>query len=333
MALNKFEQARFFNVGLNSWQIVTIDNYSADIHSGKLVCPNECCNGSIKHTGAHTKNASNTNVDAFFSTNGDGESHEYQCPHNPDPTIKNVHKMRDLLKGGKGIVININFSTSYSKEKGKLFQGLAKESMNRVGGFLYKDWIKENKGQYGVFSASNVEQMADRIAMFREASKGLDVSPSRLKFAYLHGLVSLSDFYSRDGMPELRANSSTIFQELHEQMQADKKDILRFWRGFPALKKEVQLFVNARKESGQELDANSNKSQNTVKINGQEFLVKDVIKITDEKVKQVMQSARTFNFVATPYIKRKDVERTIDRGYKSVPLHWPITSLRQITVN
>lgn len=295
MSSNKFEYARFFNVGLDAWQNITVNDYNADIHSGRLVCPNECCNGSIKHTGSYTKNASNTEVSAFFSTNGDGEAHDQQCRHNPDPTVKNAHKMSDLLKEGKDIIININFLTSYSKEKGKLFKGIAKEAMNRAGGFLYKDWIKENKGQYGVFSASSVEHVA-----FREASRRLDVQPSRLKFAYLHGLVSLPDFYSRDGILELRPNSSNIFQELYTQMVGDKKDVQQFWRGFPALKKEIQLFVNTRNEEEQELDANFNRSQNTIKIDDHEFLIKDVIKVTDAEAKKLIQGAKTFNFVATP---------------------------------
>lgn len=333
MTSNKFEHARFFNVELATWQKIETKDYRSDVHHGKLVCPNECCNGAIKFTSAHTKNANNTDVDAFLSTNGDGETHNEQCPHNPDPKIKNVHRMRDLLLQNKNVIINLNFTTSFSKEKSKLKKGIAKEAMNRVGGFLNNEWKKENKGQYGIFSASSIEQMIERIRTFKEASKGLSVDSSQLKFAYLHGLVSWSNFYSRDSIPELNTNSASIFKDLYVQMIDNEKDAPRFWRGFPALKKETQLFVKERTKRDSELDSNFNKSKNSIEIDGNEFLVKDVISVTDSQVRDAIQSAKTFNFVATPYIQPKDVRLAIERGYKSIPLHWPITSMKQVITN
>lgn len=184
----KFEHARFYDDDLGEDVLITPREFNEDRHGGNIECTTTNCHGSLSYVAAYEADADLENRDEHFRTNPHGQGHEKDCPLNPDPSIQASRRMIEEIEDGKFIVLNVNFPTSYSKEKATLRPKRAREVMPKIGGSYRPDWKKANKGNYAPYAGSTAERLKDHASMFREAlSQAAQGDKSQLVVASLHG--------------------------------------------------------------------------------------------------------------------------------------------------
>lgn len=344
----KFEHARFYDAGLDDWVRITPAEFDADTHDGHIICSTVDCPGSLSFVSAHSANASRTDRAAHFKTNPHGESHTERCPLNPDPTIQNSVSMTAAIDAGKHVVLNINFSCSHDKERGHLAPAIAREKMTIVSGEYEKDWRKTHKGNFSPFSAHSANKLKALAAAYNIArGTATQTSNGPLMVNYLHGILPWNYFFAKnypanDNKPKPTFTPKDIFDNLFAQI-VEKVTLDRAWAPAPALRLQVKLlnsmrekprgplYTNFREHGGDKRGTFSNRTI----IDGEEFVLQDVIDVRSSQTRQAIQSAEAFSLVATPYIERANIENAQankDKPMKDRPIHiyWPVSNVGQL---
>lgn len=327
----KFEYVKFFDQEIGQWAFVTPDAFDKDKHEGRIECPTTGCHAPISYVPEHVSNASNDNVSYCFRTNAHGEPHKEGCEYTPGDHAKKALNMTEALLCGDSILFNINFSTSFVREKGRLKATFARAAMAPFDGFFRQDWIDANKGSYSRYSGTCLEKVAKDFRAFEAAAKKVGASKDKLMVSYLHGLLPWSSFQVYD-QKEHQSDAGIktlkdVFMLLKNDMRAPSlKNIETFWSPTPLLRAHVQ-FVKTNKPV---FFSDTWRSGNKIEHLGNTFSVQDVLHVRDPDIIKDIQSAKDVNFVATPFIRRKDTEAVLEKGKGYLHVNWPICSRDQL---
>ena len=330
----KILTTKFFNVSMDKWEHIKPEQYNHENHKGLITCPMQECNGAMKYVSEYSKDASNKDIDAYFSHNYHGESHLPSCHLNPDPTHQNIREMADALSKGEFVLININFSTSFIRDAGKLKGALARKEMAAINGSYRPDWMgtdEEDLHPFSPFGARSLKKLGAHVAEFKKASKEVlgRTDMSRIVFSYLHGVFPWASFHAKDArsgtisINKQELTTPDIFNVLYTSLTEDNSNKKSFWRqSAPALR-----VVNPLKAYGNEVWT---KEKNETNVNGKDFSLRDVLAVNDEALRDKIMNAKMVTLIATPFITKRNVEFIESKQKGNMCLYWPISSDQQV---
>lgn len=330
MKQNTFPTAEFYDAASDETYQITVDQYDADTHEGRIQCPAEDCDAALIFVPEFYPNGYNNPTSPHFKKNSHGDPHSEGCSFAPGLSHERITRMQDALREGFDVLINVNFLTSFKRTA--LPKAVAKKAMADVDGEYRPTWIKEHRGQYAPFAVSDIERVSARLKEYRIASKNLgqNIDTSRLVVSHLHGAFPWASFYTADMKGSITtkpADSKGIFQELYDQSDNVKAGT-NLWRPSPVLKMGVQPWANYAR--GNSIPTHTPRDR-TIQIDDNEYKVQDVLIVSDASLKTEIQNTSSINFVATPYIDPEHVQRQIDQEKGFVHLNWAISNEDQIS--
>jgi hypothetical protein len=332
----KFEKARFFDPDSGENKFITPYEFNKKIHHERLECPCPNCSASLSFVAGFLRNASNTPVQSHFKTNQSGEPHAPDCELVPEVQMTRVNSMAEALQRNDYILLNVNFSTSYIREKGQLKARFARAAMEPLGGDYRPDWIKAHKDSYSRYAGHSVHKILSDIRALREAARKIERPyeeiADKIRVSYLHAVIPWSSFYLRDTDSNASLSGSlnpqSIFEILHQEMQ-DKHRPTRLWNAAPALRAKLSLTNGARQSNSASLYT---KIKNEVQVDGRTFALQDVIYATDPDIRRTLQCTPDFSLVATPFIERFAVQNALNGKTNYIHLNWPICRREQLFI-
>ena len=330
----KFQSAKYFDHAQDDWVVISPSDYVPELHKGKLECETNGCHAAISYVSAYSKNANDNSIAEHFKTNQFGQEHAEYCPLDPDPQKQASLKMMEAMMKGLDIQININFTTSWIRNKGRLSKRVAKKALPKFDSYLRTEWNKAN--EYAPFGAKDAEALSTLVRAFHSAIREVGGKPDQLMMAYLNGVTPLSKFWAKNALRQPNENALTVarlFSTLYEEMQSQQSVSQSYWSPVPMLRKDLSLWGRAKFSKGGELYTNYDEERNVIGLRGQNYLVQDVVVVRDPSVRQAIQNADKFSLIATPYIKTGRVEKAI-RDYRNiVQVNWPINSTKQLILS
>ena len=213
--------------------------------------------------------------------------------------------------------------------------------MPLIGGQHRQDWISANRGGYSPYSGYSAGKLAQDLSAFRKAAKQVSgTGVDKLVISYLHALVPWSSFYAKDCrqgdvVVDKQLTNSSMFHSLYMDL-VESSSFDRSWRSAPVLRNGVRLLKSMTQSSSYNLYTNfrdkDGQYKNLIDLDGKEFVIQDVIRTRDNSVRKAVQSLEEFSLVATPYLERENIERSITGDSNTVHVYWPISSLAQLVL-
>lgn len=334
----KFNNAKFYNPDLGDWQFVTPPEYKENAHKGRLECPAEGCHGALIYVSGEgrSKNASNDPLTTHFKSNHHGEPHQPSCVYMPEREETKLVRLSEALERGDHILFNINFSTSYDREKGRLSKTFAKAALQKLYGEYRPDWVKAHRKQYVPYSETSVEKIFADIKRLKNAAAQIGMPrekvTERLCVSYLHAVVPWTSFYLRHDKnkpPQVLGSNALhtddVFRLLYQEIDSSRK-AKNLWNAAPVFRRDVSL-LNPEKSKGNRFFTHV---FDHVQIDQKRFPLQDVLIVKDPKLAERVRSAKSLSYVATPYIVLDEMPKDLERGY--LHLHYPITSDKQLII-
>lgn len=348
MSAPKFDYARVFDAEVRDFSLIPVSAYDAAYHYGRLLCPESDCNGALSYVGEHDFNSSERRK-AHFRTNAKGEPHNPACAYLQEGQGTLTVSIAEALNSGLEILLNLNFPTSYDKEKARLSPPRARAELPRLGGMYRPDWAatthRENgEKSYAPYSARTLKGLFAKTSLLKTAAQTLNISFSdvtpKVWVGCPDGIVPWSSFYLRD--PPARSNGTAtpaslheedVFRLLYDKFQATGLQYKRLWSPAPAMKKDITLVDGCR---GLDYDGPLYaKIFRNVTIDGQRRTLQDTLEISktaEDGLRAALKAADRFSIVATPFVWTSRLQQEVAQHRETLHLYWPVSRAEQIAI-
>lgn len=338
----KFRNAKFFNVNSGKWVTISPQEFNYDLHHGRIECPDMSCHAALLFISGGLTDGSRKNRPDHFRAKGGGKPHNDRCSYQPDKSTGKKQRIKEALEDEKYVLININFCTSFKREKGYLKDSFAQAAMKRWGGWLRREWIaehgKKNDRQriYESFSGKSLEKLTQHARAFRLAKQELGIKSSeRLVVSYLHGVLPWTSFCIWNNAKNARsqrqlADVNYLVQKLLEEDGHALPGLERLWAPTPVLRMDISGKKTARKTEKGRWRIDFGRAGNLTRLNGQDHEVLDVVLCGNESILTSILEAEKVSLVATPYVWRDGLRQAARSTSAPVYLNWPVVSMDQL---